>query len=348
MKAVSILLAPAAALALVAGQATAAPAGHARKLVQATNLLTPAGAFRGAVLGGRDANLPRRFSDAGGVYQTADGISVRVVVSDFYDPDPAADQALVNMLGSLAHGPELGKLIAAVGSPDEVKQACGAEASGCYAPSLSTLLVPGEDMDGVPLEHVIAHEYGHHVAANRANPPWSATDWGTKRWATYMGICAKERTGEVFPGNEGDRYTLNPGEGFAEAYRYLNVTRIGAGWPPLGWNVVEQLFFPDPSALSALEQDVLQPWTRVTTTRLSGRLAAGKIRSYRLDAPLDGDVSARVTAKGGATVRFFTTTGRPISPAGRTTSVTSCGGRTLVAKVKATRAGAFTLAFSRA
>lgn len=348
MRSTFIVLASAAALVLPAAEAAGAPPPHARKFVQASNLLAPAPAFRGTVLDGRSAVVPRRFSDSGGVYKTADGISVRVVVSDFYPPDAAADQALVSMLGSLAHGPELGKLIVAVGSPDEVKELCGAEASGCYAPSLSTLLVPGEDMDSVPLEHVIAHEYGHHVAANRDNAPWSAADWGTKRWATYLGICAKADAGDVFPGNEAERYTLNPGEGFAEAYRYLNVTRIGAGWPPIGWNVVEPLFFPDATALRLVEQDVLEPWTRASTTELTGRLAAGKTRSYRLGTPLDGAVRASVTGKAGATVRFFTTGGQAITSAGRSIAATSCGGRTVVVRVKAKRAGAFRLSFSRA
>jgi len=67
---------------------------------------------------------------------------------------------------------------------------------------------------GVPLEQILAHEYGHHVSANRSNPPWQAVDWGPKRWATYLGVCPHAVRGEMFPGDEGAAYELNPGEGW--------------------------------------------------------------------------------------------------------------------------------------
>ena len=68
-------------------------------------------------------------------------------------------------------------------------------------------------------QEVVRHEYGHHVAANRLNPPWSAADWGPKTWATDQGICALAAAGTAFPGNESDHYELNPGEAWAESYR---------------------------------------------------------------------------------------------------------------------------------
>jgi hypothetical protein len=40
-------------------------------------------------------------------------------------------------------------------------------------------------------------------------------------WATQMGICSRAESRTVHPGDEGFFYSLNPGEGFAEAYRVL-------------------------------------------------------------------------------------------------------------------------------
>src|SRR6266545_1649722 len=53
---------------------------------------------------------------------------------------------------------------------------------------------------------------------HRSDAPWSALDYGTKRWASYIQVCAKARQGQLFPGaEEAPRYQLNPGEGFAPA-----------------------------------------------------------------------------------------------------------------------------------
>src|SRR5438034_7045369 len=84
-------------------------------------------------------------------------------------------------------------------------------------------VAPGVELpDGTSKETVLVHELGHNVAANRDNAPWSAVDWGTKRWATYMNVCARHDAGTAFPGDEADHYLLNPGEAFAETYRLLN------------------------------------------------------------------------------------------------------------------------------
>jgi hypothetical protein len=283
--------------------------------------------------------------ESGGVYTTRDGIAVRVVVSDAYVANPSADQALVDFFGALLHGAELARLTAVVVSPAELREVCGGEASGCYAPALATMVVAGEDVDGIPAEHVLAHEYGHHVAANRDNPPWDAGDWGTKRWASHTNVCARQRAGEVFPGDEGDRYRLNPGEGFAEVFRLLNANRLG-GWAEFGWHVVDPLFMPDPTALSLVEQDVLQPWTAPSVRRVGARLAARRSRSYPVATPLDGEVRASVTGPAGTAVRFVTSAGRAMTPWGRSASVLACGGRALEAAVRMQRAGTFRLTLS--
>ena len=83
----------------------------------------------------------------------------------------------------------------------------------------ANLVVLGDAVGGITPTSVAAH--GHHIAANRSNAPWLALDWGTKRWATRMSICARRGARTAFPGDEGDNYSLNPGEAFAEAYRVL-------------------------------------------------------------------------------------------------------------------------------
>src|SRR5439155_24542812 len=103
---------------------------------------------------------------------------------------------------------------------DEVTSICSSDADACYDPQSETIVLPGEPPpDATPVEELAAHEYGHHVANNRDNPPWDAETWGPKRWASYEGVCPRVRNGTAFPGDEGANYDLNPGEGFAESYR---------------------------------------------------------------------------------------------------------------------------------
>lgn len=346
MTAPRIAIAALAALAASAGPAAAAER-HARTFVSPANLTLPSAPFRTTLLSTADAALPRSFAESGGVYKTRDGMSVRVTVSDYYLPNAAADQALVDFFGALLHGSELAGLTAIVVSPDEIKEICGAEASGCYSGRAQSLVVAGETTtDGIPVEHVMAHEYGHHVAANRRNAPWEAVDWGTKRWATYMGVCSKERASQVFPGDEGDDYALNPGEGWAEVFRLHNANLAG-GWADFGWNVVSSLFFPDATATSLLQQDVLQPWAKPTTARVSGRLAAGTTFRYRVQTPLDGVVRAGVSGSSNPTVRLSTTGARALTPAGKRPSIVACGDREVIATVRAQRRGAFSLTVTR-
>ena len=61
----------------------------------------------------------------------------------------------------------------------------------------------GETTDGIAPNSVATHEYGHHVAANSNNAPWRAIDWGTKRWASMVGVCSRVQSGMAFPGDEG-------------------------------------------------------------------------------------------------------------------------------------------------
>ena len=229
----------------------------------------------------------------GGTYQTSTGESVRVYVSEDYSDPTALGQSWADFLAALIHGSELALVTAYVLTPAEMDYFCGPHALGCYGGN--ELAFMGEKVSGVPPEAVAAHEYGHHIAANRQNPPWVAVDSGPKRWASHANICARAKQGSVFPGNEGEYYRLNPGEGFAEVYRVLSETKAGA--TAFTWSLVDSSFSPDATALQAAEADVREPWsapaTKVFRTRFTTKGRA--IWTVPVATPLDG--SLRVTLR---------------------------------------------------
>jgi hypothetical protein len=179
---------------------------------------------------------------------------------------------------------------------------CGFLAVACYSSELDLLVAPGQDpSSALSAEAVLAHEYGHHIAAHRSNAPWPAGDYGTKRWASYMQVCANVRRGRLFPGADSLGYELNPGEAFAEAYRVLSQRR--AGVPEAPWGVVSETLYPDDTALRLLEQDVTSPWQGPTTSVRTGSLTkATRVRAYTVATPLDGTL--RVTLRPPAKTRM--------------------------------------------
>ncbi len=227
----------------------------------------------------------------GGQYRTASGESVTIYASNSYPVDPALGQRWADFLASLVHGSEISTVTVLLATPTQIARVCGRDAVACYTPQGALLYTPGEDPGSdLSAEAVITHEYGHHVAANRTNAPWSALDWGPKRWASAMQVCAKARQGELFPGAEDpSRYTLNPGEGWAETYRVLNERKAGLAEAP--WQIVTQALYPTPAALTAAEQDVTNPWQAATTTTQSAALSRTKrTRTFTVATQLDGTV----------------------------------------------------------
>jgi hypothetical protein len=294
------------------------------------------------------ARTLRAFEDDlwwGGAYTTSTGERVTVFFWLDYPVDHVAASRWAEFFAGLVHGRELGSLRAYVAPQVEVAAICGSpSALGCYGES--KLFTIGETAYGFAPSTIAAHEYGHHVAANRVNAPWLALDWGTKRWASGANICARTVAGTAFPGNESFLYRLNPGEGFAEAYRVLNEKRAGAA--AFDWPLVDSRFIPDDAALQRIEQDVLQPWSAPTTRTFPAHFSArqGRTRawSHPVATPLDGDltVKLRVPGLGYQLTLLSSDRGAVLArgrSAGRTTKTLRyrvCGTRSVVVRVSGT------------
>jgi len=115
-------------------------------------------------------------------------------------------------------------------------------------------------------------------------------------------VCSSVSAGHLFPGAEDtEHYFLNPGEAFAETYRVLNEQKLGLAVEP--WDIVTTSLYPDATALSLLEQDVLTPWSANTTQRLTAKLNANVRRqTFKLSTPYDGALSVVPRQVGSANV----------------------------------------------
>ncbi|MGA8488197.1 MAG: hypothetical protein WB684_14095 [Gaiella sp.] len=287
-----------------------------------------------------------------GTYTTSTGDAVRVEVSDSYAPEAVSGQAWAEFFAGLVHGSELASVTARIGSPPEVAAVCGDDALGCYSGGL--LVMAGEQFGGVEPQEIARHEYGHHVAASRANPPWTASAYGPKRWSSAMGICARTKAGTAFP-DDYTHYSLSPGEAFAEAYRVLNDRK--AGILGLTWSIVDDSFIPNDDTLRAVEQDVTTPWLRTTSSVVRGRFTARKHRSLTmLGTSLDGlvTVALRVPRGRADTLALVDPQDRVVATglwAGATTrrlTYLVCGERRLTVRVVlAGPPGPYTLAITR-
>jgi hypothetical protein len=275
------------ALALLALACTAIPAA------------TAAPAQRGPAIG---------FS---GTYRSASGEAVRVALAPAYGRDKAAIQSWGALVAGFVHGREIRTVTIYVAPPAQVRRECD-DAVACYDPHLKLLQVPGSDPGiGTSLEEIVAHEYGHHIAANRRNPPWDAYDRGTKRWASYEDVCAGVKARTLFPGSQGANYARNPAEAFAEAYRVLN----GGTWS----GVVDGSLAPDATSLQLLRADIVDPWRGGRTVVRRGTAPA----RVRIDTSLDGGL--RATASGRRVVVHDAGTGRVMGRGAGRARATICG-----------------------
>ena len=235
----------------------------------------------------------------GGPITTSTGETVNVRVSDALPVATATPESWAEFIVSLTHGPELSLLTAYVATLAEVQETCGDRALGCYG--ANQMIVPGEiASDGTTPEDVVRHEYGHHVAFNRANPPWVAVEWGPKNWASAVDVCARVSRGEAFPGDEGANYAKNPGEAWAETYRLLDERRVGittATWP-----IIAQSFYPTDAAYQAAERDVVEPWSAPRTSVVTRVFPKKAKRPWLipLQTPLDGELRVGATLPAGS------------------------------------------------
>ena len=268
----------------------------------------------------------------GGVYRTDAGEAIRVYVSDCYPADESRARGWVDFLGSLVHGRELADLTLYVAPAGVVTRMCGDDALGCYFADDESIVLIGDEVelpDPLTVEQVLAHEYGHHVANHRSNSPWRAVAWGTKRWASFMEVCARVREGSA-----GDRYDRYPAEAFAESYRVLSDRARGV---PFDWPLVDPSFAPRAKALELVRLDVLVPW-RATTVRLRTRLAAGRVARFVVATPNDGTLTVRVAAARGLRVGMTLVAPHAdssLARGARRATTTICGTRRVLVEIHA-------------
>lgn len=229
----------------------------------------------------------------------------RVVVAAGGDPAPWRA-----LLEGLVHGPEISRVTLLVTSPADTAARCDGGQS-CYDVASATIVTSPAPPAGYTIAEVVAHEYGHHVAAHRRNEPWRALDYGTKRWASYEGVCQGVAAGQLFPGDQGAHYAADPGEAFADAYRILNGGR--------GASPFDARLAPDSTALELLREDVLHPWRGPRTLRRSGAAPA----RVRVVTPLDGSLEA--TARGRRVTILDPSTGRALGAGRSRASARVCG-----------------------
>ena len=160
--------------------------------------------------------------------------------------------------------------------------------------------MPGEQFGGVEPQEIARHEYGHHVAASRINPPWSASTYGPKRWSSAMGICARTKAGTAFP-DDYTHYALSPSEAFAESYRVLT-TAPGILGPDAARPSTVSVSSRG-TTLRAIAHDVTRPGSR-PLERVRGRCRrASAVSLTTLATPLDGDRTSRCVSRAAAPTR---------------------------------------------
>jgi hypothetical protein len=263
-------------------------------------------AFRDTILSGSAPSTVQSASEWGGATTATDGEVVNLYFSDAYPVDQTRALQWADFITSLIHGPELQTVSIHLAPLAEVedRRHCGPDALACYSPLQATIYAPADDPAfDTSAKGILIHEYGHHIAASRANPPFESEDYGTKRWASYENICSRTRAGDLFPGAEDSRhYKLNPGEAFAETYRLLNEQKLGL--PQESWSIVSTALAPDATALSLLEQDVTTPWTAATVRTFTAKLT-GKVRTrtFVVSTPYDGTIGVVTRQAAGTQVK---------------------------------------------
>jgi hypothetical protein len=342
---VSLVVVAALAFAGAHGAAAAVSSGHRGDTPGSVGALGLASPVHDGVFRSRATGTPLRASTWGGTFTTSRGNQIRMYGSSWYRVNNQWLQDWANWLDTyLPHGAEFSQLTIyfvpeSSAYFDDLESLCGPGAGGCYSPSNQLIVAPGNNLsDGTQMASVLTHEYGHHLAHNRVNPPWDAGTWGPKRWASYMNICARVSAGTAFPGDESSHYTLNPGEGWAEAYRetvWSSYNWVNGWWPDAPWNVVDQSFYPDSGARSTVRVDALSPWVSGQSRTYAGRLTKQRrTATIVVDTPYDGDVSVALFSPFGARLTLIDgDSAAIIGTATASFAYTTCGQRSLRIRV---------------
>ena len=141
---------------------------------------------------------------------------IQVTLASSYTGDPAVAQTYATLLGTLPHGAELASLKVAVVPSSESRAPAAATPSdgilACYSANDQTMIVPDDQSAGstISVNYVIAHEYGHHIAAHRSNAPLDALDFGPKRWSSYELVCSNTIDGKLAPGDRATTTSPTP------------------------------------------------------------------------------------------------------------------------------------------
>jgi hypothetical protein len=287
-----------------------------------------------------------------GTYPTGDaaGTSIHIVVADTYPVDQTLPQSWATYLGSLPHGPELALLTLNLMplSTLQTNRYCGDQSLACYDPMSDTIYAAPEDqLDEPPAKEIVTHEYGHHIANSQNDAPWSAEDYGTKRWSSSENICARVAASTAYPGDEGGAYSLNPGEAFAESYRVLALQTLGL--TSSGWDIVSQTFYPNAGELQALQEDIASPWTGPTMHQVHGSFGYGTTRTIGVQTALDGNFVARLHAPSHARFELeLYNRGTLVARSRTNVQFKVCGQRALTLKVqRLSGRGSFTVDVSK-
>jgi hypothetical protein len=298
-------------LALAAVAALALPAlAAAKPLAQPLVDQAPLGShFKDRVFRSNPRTAHAAISGKWYSYPTKDGKTVVAAISDNYGNqlDTHVVQSYVDFLDGLEHGTELSQLKIYIAPPDEVLAECGgAEGTlACYDSRLNIMFVPGQEPDtgasGVTLSYVVAHEYGHHIAAHRSNDPFSAFATGPKYWASYEMVCDRTIKGQLAPGNEAEFYGSNPGEGWAETFAQLK-------YPEVAWQY-NPIMKPDLGAFEAARKDISAPWSGNVTKVFKGSFGkrAARFKRFGFDLTLDGRFEAKLRGPRKAEYNFVVT-----------------------------------------
>jgi hypothetical protein len=280
-------------------------------------------------------------------YRVQGGPSVLVAVSPSYGSATTArvqayiDSVFPWLADPSSHGSEVSDLLILIDTPGEMQRDCGAsDALACYSPRAGRMIVTGEDTpdDQAPLPFVAAHEYGHHVANNRASTfkrnsayPFGSGDVGPPRWTSLERVCPLTYQGRLFPGDEGSHYEENPGENWAEAYAMRLYPSYIDAW------AYTPLLRPGSGAYGAIRRDVDAPWRGAARKTLAWRVGPGRARtrSFKLSTPLDGYARIKVSGASSAkfTVRRYRSKRFVASTRARYTATFLCGNRSAEFKV---------------